>query len=343
MAHQCGVSQVVATMGTALNARHVTQLRRYAPKVVLVYDADAGGLTGVDRALELFVSQDVELAVATLPDGLDPCDLLVRPGGVETFQRVLTSATDALDFKLNRLLEREASPSVESTRRVIDEVLGVMAAAPPLTSRASQVKQELIVTRLARRLGLRQETVWARLGELRAERRKKDVQQAMRAGGTASVVQASAARVSKPADDSQPARTDPRYTCERQLLELLLADPTLVPRAAAAIAPEELAHTGLRRMLGELYAVQAAGGAPDIDALRERLPDRPDLFDAALKLQYVGQHMQDRDQWLGRVLKRFTELKIEAEKRAVAERLKTAEDDEAVELLRRLQQTRTAG
>src|SRR5581483_388274 len=59
MAHQCGVANVVATMGTALNARHVTQLRRYAPKVVLVFDADAGGQTGVDRALEIFVSQDV--------------------------------------------------------------------------------------------------------------------------------------------------------------------------------------------------------------------------------------------------------------------------------------------
>ncbi len=85
MAHQCGVPQVVATMGTALNTKHVAQLRRYVPKVVLVYDADAGGFSGVDRALEIFVSQDVELAVATLPEGLDPCDLLVLSDGVETF------------------------------------------------------------------------------------------------------------------------------------------------------------------------------------------------------------------------------------------------------------------
>ena len=41
--------------------KHVSQLRRYVPKVVLVYDADAGGFSGVDRALEIFVSQDVEV------------------------------------------------------------------------------------------------------------------------------------------------------------------------------------------------------------------------------------------------------------------------------------------
>jgi DNA primase len=340
MAHQCGVPQVVATMGTALNARHVAQLRRYVPKVVLVYDADAGGLGGVDRALDIFVGQDVELAVATLPEGLDPCDLLVRPEGVDTFKRVLTSAADALDFKLNRLLERESSPSVETTRRIIDEVLGVMAAAPPLPSKASQVKQELIVTRLAHRLGLRQETVWARFGELRIERRRKDQQQVARPAA----VMPAAARVSRAAGGPPTARSDPRFACEQQLIELLLAEPALVPRAAAAVAPADVAHTGVRRLLGELYAIQAAGGTPDLDALRERLRDRPDLFEAAQKRHFVGSSMQDRDQWFERVLRRLSELSIEAEKRAVAERLKTAEDDsEAVELLRELQQKRSAG
>ena len=57
MAHQMGVGNVVATMGTALTPRHVRQLRRYAPRVVLVFDADEGGSTGVDRAMELFVAR----------------------------------------------------------------------------------------------------------------------------------------------------------------------------------------------------------------------------------------------------------------------------------------------
>src|SRR5262245_25193576 len=56
MAHQCGIGNVVATMGTALNARHVHNLRRFASRVVLIFDADAGGDTGVDRALEIFAS-----------------------------------------------------------------------------------------------------------------------------------------------------------------------------------------------------------------------------------------------------------------------------------------------
>ncbi|MGL4419087.1 MAG: DNA primase [Gemmataceae bacterium] len=49
LAHQCGVLNVVATMGTALNSTHVSQLRRYVPKVVLLFDADDGGQTGVEQ------------------------------------------------------------------------------------------------------------------------------------------------------------------------------------------------------------------------------------------------------------------------------------------------------
>ena len=110
MAHQMGVGHVVATMGTALNARHVQQLRRFAPRVVLVFDADAGGDTGVDRALEIFASQDVDLAVATLPAGLDPCDLLVQQGP-DAFRTVLDGAVDALEFKLNQRAGRGRQPS----------------------------------------------------------------------------------------------------------------------------------------------------------------------------------------------------------------------------------------
>lgn len=340
MAHQCGVPQVVATMGTALNARHVAQLRRYAPKVVLVYDADAGGMTGVDRALELFVSESVELAVATLPDGLDPCDLLVRPEGAPTFNKVLAGAEDALDFAFRRLLGDAGAPSVEVSRGVLDRILGVMVKSASWNTKGAypteqRVKQELIMTRLSSRLGLTLETVWARLGELKLEHRRHEAEQARRAAPP--MVQASAARVTAPA----AKRAGPAEACEKQLIELLLADPGLVPTAAFAVTPDEVTHTGLRRILGEMYAIQAAGAIPDLDALRERLGDRPDLYDAAQKLHFVGTSMgrepEERADWLKRVLKRFADLKAEAERRRVRDALAAGTDD-AAELLRLLKE-----
>src|SRR5205085_12150257 len=132
---------------------HVQQLRRYVPRVVLVFDADEGGDKGVDRALEVFVSQDVELRVAALPAGLDPCDLLVQEGP-EPFRAALTNAVDVLEFKLNRVLSLDAATGVEGRRRAVEAMLGVIALAPPLPGQAGAVKQELMITRIAHRLGL---------------------------------------------------------------------------------------------------------------------------------------------------------------------------------------------
>ena len=337
MAHQCGVPNVVATMGTALNAGHVRQLRRYAPKVVIVYDADDGGLTGVDRALELFIGQDVDLGVATLPEGLDPCDLLIQPGGEEIFRAALANAADALEFKLDQLLRRDGATSIDGSRRVVDAILGVMALAPAVPNQAGQVRQELIVTRLAHRLGLRQETVWARLGELKAERRRK-AQEAPRPA-------AAPVAVRVPAGEKMAAPAGRAEKAERQLLEILLARAELVPAARPLVEPDSVTHTGLRRLLAELYAMHDAGEPADMDGLRVRLLDRPDLADAAGRLQEVGRGIPEPESWLARVFTFFEQSRAEDAKRALNDSIKSGKlsDDETAEFLRRFQQGGRAG
>jgi len=96
-------------------------------------------------------------------------------------------------------------------------------------------------------------------------------------------------------------------------------------------------------MLADLYALHSAGQPADLDGLRVRLMDRPDLAEAAIRLQSVGQGMNDRPEWLTRVLDWFDRQREKVEKDALREQLAAgpADDEQAVELLRRLQ-TRTA-
>jgi DNA primase len=325
MAHQCGILPVVATMGTALNSRHVKKLRHFAPRVVLVFDADAGGDTGVDRALDLFASEDVELAIATLPAGLDPCDLLVKDGP-EAFRKVLEGAIDALEFKLNQVLAAEAGSGVEGKRRAIDAVLGIIALAPRLQGQAGAVKTQLMVTRIARRLNLKEETVWARLEELRQQRGDATAPSKSREEGRATRDEESSPRMAKAAPE------------EVDLIRVLLADPDLVPEASARIKPEEIGHPGLRRMLAALYDLQAAGDSPTLDALRVRLDGDP-VMSKALEWQEVGLNNPDRDDWLRQILTRFQERRRQSVTQELQSQLRAATDFEtARELFRQLQQ-----
>jgi DNA primase len=320
MAHQSGVTNVVATMGTALTARHVQRLRQFAPKVVLVFDADAGGATGVDRALEIFVSHEVDLAIATLPEGLDPFDLLVQQGA-EPFRQALAGAVDALDFKLNQVLAAEWAQSVEGRRRAVDVVLGVIALAPEMPGQAGAIKRQLIVTRIAQRLALDQKVVWARLDELQRQRRAAEP-----AGG-----------MGEPAAPAvRQAKAEP---IERQLLEMLLADPNLVPVAAAEISVTEVRHPGLRRLLEGLYQLQAAGQVPDLDHLRPSLVDNQPLADYALRMEEIGRAVPERPARLRQLLAEFRKRRLAPEKQQLHNQLQAVGDDaQAIELLRQLQQ-----
>ncbi|MBN9121999.1 MAG: DNA primase [Planctomycetes bacterium] len=356
MAHQCGVPQVVATMGTALNAKHVAQLRRYVPKVVLVYDADAGGFSGVDRALEIFVSQDVELAVATLPDGLDPCDLLLKPDGVEIFKKVLTSAVDALDFKLNKLLERDQPPSDAEKQRIADDILGIMAAAPLIPGAAAQMKRELIVTRLVRRLGIKdkddnEKMLWKRYNELRKAHEQRESERLQKEREQGRDAKPSGFAPARPTDavgaasterrpDGSRGKSDPHHFLATTLVRLLVAEPELVPVAAAEIKPEDIGHTGVRRLVGEMYAVWERGQVPDIEVMRARLEDRPDLFDALVREADVGRDLEDRPKKLQDVIANFRRMKAEAASKEVKAALREAlTPEQQVEALRKLQQT----
>jgi DNA primase len=315
MAHQMGVGQVVATMGTALTAGHVQQLRRLVPRVVLVFDADAGGETGVERALELFVSQDVDLRIATLPQGLDPCDLLVQQGA-EAFQSALTNSADVLEFRLNQVWASEAASGIEGRRRAVDAILGIIALAPERTGQDRALKRELMVTRIAQRMGIKEETVWARLRELREARQQPE--------GPAS-------------SDSEQRRAAPAAPHERQLLEVLLADPVLVAVAAAEVSAAEVEHPGLRSLLEGLYRLQAEGVEPSLDRLRTRVDNLP-LVAKALELQEMGRANTDRRAWLRGILDRFAERRALPEKQELRNQLHaTSDHTAAVELLRQLQ------
>jgi DNA primase len=324
MAHQMGVGQVAATMGTALNARHVQQAKRFARRVVLVFDADAGGNTGVDRALEIFAGHDVDLAIATLPEGLDPCDLLVQQGA-DAFRRVLETAVDALEFKLNQVLPQDGTLGVEDKRRAVDAVLGIIALAPPLPGQAGAVKMELMVNRIAQRLGLKEETVWARLRELREHKRGE---------GPASSPAA-------PATENEPGlRSAKAAPVECELLQVLLAEPALVDQAAAAVRPDEIAHLGLRKLLDGLYGLLTAGEPPTLDLLRPRLDSAP-LAAKALELQETGRRHSDRQTWLRQILARFQERRLRPVTQELHTQLNAARDPAAeLELLRQLQQTK---
>ena len=102
---QCGVPNVVATLGTASGEVHYRNLYRYADEVVCCFDGDPAGRRAAWRALENALATLTEgrrLKFMFLPDGEDP-DTLVRKLGAQDFVARLDNATPAIEYLFGEL------------------------------------------------------------------------------------------------------------------------------------------------------------------------------------------------------------------------------------------------
>jgi len=152
MAHQCGCENVVASLGTSFTSGHGRILRRYAKKVVLIFDSDAAGIEAANRALEVCVSQRIDIKLASVPQGKDPCDFLLT-AGKEPFEKLVEDAVDVFRFKWDRLIEAFGSDStLVDNKAAIEEFLQTVAAAV-FSGKLPAIDRGLIVNRLSKIIG----------------------------------------------------------------------------------------------------------------------------------------------------------------------------------------------
>lgn len=102
--HQAGVTNAVASLGTALTERQLDLISRYTEEVVLFYDADAAGQAAILRGLQMLLQRGkkhtastTKISVAMVPNGKDP-DEFIREYGAEAFRKVVSEALSVMEY-----------------------------------------------------------------------------------------------------------------------------------------------------------------------------------------------------------------------------------------------------
>jgi DNA primase len=221
MAHKFGVSNVVATLGTSFTAGHARILRRYAKKVVLLFDSDTAGLEAANRALGVALSSRIDIGIASVPQGKDPCDFLLAQGK-ELFAKLIENATDVFEFKWSRLISSLGTqPTIAGKKQAIDEYLDAIAAAIG-AGNLSPIERGLIVNNLSRIMSLDSKEIHNELN-----RRISRVR-------TASSYTGQAGNSDAPLDLGEGLAAN----AQREILEVLLAHPSMYDDVKGKISPE---------------------------------------------------------------------------------------------------------
>lgn len=125
-AHQAGLGNVVATLGTALTRRHAKLLKRYTPQVTLVFDADMAGRAAAERGHAIFLEEGLKVKAASLPSQTDP-DSFIRQRGPEAFTQVIKGAKPLMEFIIDNALREHPPATIQGKVDCVNSVLPFLA------------------------------------------------------------------------------------------------------------------------------------------------------------------------------------------------------------------------
>jgi DNA primase len=169
---RAGVTNTVATCGTALGEGHFRLASRFAQRMVLAFDSDDAGARAAERAFEFVERFPVQPVVLILPEGLDPADFVDQHGG-EALRELAAGAVPLVEYMVRRTVGRHDLSTIEG------QSAAVAAAVPLLEQLGDPVRQSEYAHLLAELAGVSEGSVVLKL-ERQLSGRPVEVQQAVK-------------------------------------------------------------------------------------------------------------------------------------------------------------------
>lgn len=138
--HQCGIENVVANSGTALNEAQIHLLHRFTNNITLIYDGDEAGIHAATRSTDMLLAEGMNVKILLLPDGDDP-DSFSRKHNAQEFKKyVAAHQTDFILFKTNLLL-KDAQRDPIKRAQLTEDIVKSIAVIPDEIIRSTYVHE----------------------------------------------------------------------------------------------------------------------------------------------------------------------------------------------------------
>ena len=228
--HQLGITNVVASSGTALTEGQIGLIKRFTQNVTIMYDGDSAGIHAALRGIDMFLREGMNVKVVLIPDGDDP-DSYSRKHSLAEVEEFLAGAEmDFVDFKSSLLMKDTAKDPLKRAE-MINDIADTIADIP------DAVKRSVYVDFLSDKFEIRRDILDERIGATRSkrlieEKKAADRERERRQNLVAEPAEASDNMVVRPAEASEApvqrtgldALIDNRImaTAERDLLNFIL-------------------------------------------------------------------------------------------------------------------------
>jgi len=301
---QAGVKNIVASLGTALTTEQVRLLKRYTHNIVMVYDPDTAGELATLRSLDIFIEEEMNVKVVSLPKGDDP-DLFVRGKGVESFKDKINEAQDLIDYKLGILKSRYASKDIEGKAKIASSMLETINKFKNAVLKSEYIKK------LAQELDVREDAL---LQEAKKTNKQKLV-----------------------SEDVQPVKKESNINpTEKLLIKLMLEEKDLIGKIRDSLEPADFRDDRTCRIVSVMFDLLGQGKNIEPNLLMNYLgeEDVNQVVGESMFLPEVS--LKDREKVVDECIHRIKFEKIKLKKQDLHDQIEVAQNTGDEEKLHRL-------
>lgn len=159
--HQVGLTNTVASSGTAISEPHLLKLRRLSERVIMCFDSDSAGFSASDRAAKIALSLGMDLKLVSMPQGKDPADLAKENPAI--LKESLRNSKSIVVFYVDNLLSKDLSPK-DLAIEIRKKVLPYIAIMKDKTDQSQWIKT------IMKKTFLNEEALWDDLKKINVSR-----------------------------------------------------------------------------------------------------------------------------------------------------------------------------
>ena len=163
--HQRGITNVVASSGTALTPDQIRLINRLTKNITVLFDGDAAGMRASLRGIDLILEQGMNVKVCTFPEGEDP-DSFAKQNTLEEVNTYLSeNAKDFIQFKASILFEESKNDPIRKADTVRD-IVNSISKIP------DHIKKEIYIQECARIMDMSESVLFSTLAQIESKTAK---------------------------------------------------------------------------------------------------------------------------------------------------------------------------
>ncbi len=203
--HQCGISNVVASSGTALTENQIRLINRLTKNITVVFDGDAAGSRAALRGIDLILEQGMNVKICNLPEGDDP-DSFVSNKNLEEVQSYLNKNTkDFIVYKASLLLDDSENDPVKKAAVIRDMVESISKIS-------DYIKRELYIKECSSIMNISEQVLYSTLAQIAKKDFNNLKKKPVKEFEPISIVKV----------DKKKSQVNELYELERKIIEILI-------------------------------------------------------------------------------------------------------------------------